>query len=229
MNVDPANPAQPAPGANPIKRRRVFAPPAKPSRTMVLIFIGAALFAVAFIGGLYYIYRPVPKPPSLAPEFRDFVNYFAIQPPRGWTVDDRALPSTVVVQGPRDLQFRPLMLVTYYPAPGKLAQFVAEHKARIKVEEPSTQFTAEDTESIDGREAVRIEYDCDYSENAQSEKFKLKTMQFIIRDPEYYVYYKITCSARADSFADYRAIFEASARTFHLLPMPKVQPRFLNK
>lgn len=217
-----------AQAAKPAKRVRAAATPER-TLPILLILIGAGVLCVAFVAAMHYFYRPVARSPVLAPEFKDVVNNIAIQAPRNWSIDDRAMDSAVVIQGPKEPKFRPLIILAFFPAPGQLREFVAEHKARTIKEEPSVKFTAEDTASIDGREAMVLEYECDYSSEPGATPFKLKTLQWIVRDPQYYYIYKITCSARADTFEDHRAEFEASAKTFRILPLPQAKPRFVNE
>lgn len=226
MNAESKPKTSPPPPAP----RRAWSPPAPKKNPYTLIFVigGGIVLGSAIMLGLYQVFKPAPRPLVLAKEFRDPVNYFSIQAPKNWNIDDRTVPGSVFIQGPREARFKPLIwIVPSMPAPGKLPKFVVEHKARLQIEEPSVKFLFEDTDSVDGCEAVRIEYECDYAEAPGAVPFKLKTLQFILKDPTYYAYYKITCSARADTFEIHRAAFEASARTFHRLPMPESKPRFL--
>lgn len=209
--------------------RRKWAPPPPSQRKFgIWIVLGlAAVLGLGLVTALHYVFRPRQHAPALATEFRDTTNYFAIQAPRNWSIDDRVQEGSVFIQGPREQGFRPLIWIASLPSPGKLPKFAAEHKARMKLEEPSVNFTFEDSDSIDGCEAVRLEYDSDYSEAPGAPGFKLKTLQFVLKDPTYYVFYKLTCSSRADTFEEHKAAFEASAHTFHRLPLPESKPRFL--
>ena len=230
MNVEQSASSKPvAPENSAPQSRRKWTPPAPPARSYaIFIVLGvAAVLGVGLVTAMHYVFQPKPHAPALAREFRDMVNYFAIQAPRNWSIDDRVQETSVFIQGPREPGFRPLMWIVSLPAPGKLPKFLADHKARIKLEEPSVNFTFEDTDSIDGCEAVRLEYECDYTETPGAQPFKLKTLQYILKDPTYYIFYKITCSARADTFDEHKALFEASAHTFHRLPLPETKPRFL--
>lgn len=237
MNADHVAPAQPPaeslpePTASAKKPRRQWTPPAPPSssRTFILIFAATAMLAIIFIAALYYFYRPVPQAPALAAEFRDEPNFYGIRPPRYWVVDDRKLKDRLIIQGPREPRFNPLITVSNEPAPGNLKDFVANHKTRIKIEDPSIVFLSESTESIDGREAVRLEYESDYTESPEAEPFKLRTIRFIVHDQPYYLFYKITCHARAATFDEHKAVFELSARSFHLLAVRNVERRYLNE
>lgn len=225
-----ASPKPVLPGGAAPQTRRKWSPPPPPksSSYAIWIILGlAAVLGLLLVTALHYVFRPKPHPPALAAEFCDTANYFAIQAPRNWSIDDRVQAGSVFIQAPREPGFRPLIWVASLPSPGKLPKFIADHKARMKLEEPSVNFTFEDTDSIDGCEAVRLEYDCDYSEAPGTPPFKLKTLQFVLKDPTYYVFYKLTCSSRADTFESHKAQFEASARTFRRLPVPDSNPRFL--
>jgi len=78
------------------------------------------------------------------------------------------------------------------------------------LEEPSVKFLNEEDDSIDGCSAKRVEFECDYKDD-DNMPFHLQVLQFIIKEPGYPVFYKITCYAPQSSYPGYVALFEASA------------------
>lgn len=227
-NIQSAPPASAGPGANPasapnpatVRRRWAPAPPTNLSTFKIVLVIGlAAVLAVALVVALHYVLTPAPVVAKvvLGDEFRDRVNEmadFAFSPPRHWNIDDRTQKYTYYVQGPKEVGFSPLMIFTSTAAPGTMSTFLDEHKKRIQNEEPSTQFISEEDDSIDGCRAKRIEYDCEYRETDTSPLVKLRTLQFVVKDPSFPVFYKITCHSTLETYASHVPVFEASAHSF---------------
>src|SRR5436190_21191608 len=123
MNAEPAAPVpSPAPppqaAAQSAKPRRKWTGPAPAKSNFIwILLLVTVVLGTGIIVLIHYVYQPRPQAPVLAVEFHDYSNYFAIQPPRTWMVDDRAIPGTVVIQGPREPRFRPLMQISSQPAP----------------------------------------------------------------------------------------------------------------
>jgi len=185
---------------------------------LVAVIAGGTVLGIALVFGLHYILvHDTPIKPKLGDEFRDQVRDmadFAFSPPRKWNIDDRTTPYTYYVQGPKESGFSPLMIYASITAPGSIQAFLDEHKKRIEIEEPSTKFISEEEDAIDGCRVKRIEYDCDYKASDESPVVKLRTVQFIVKDPSFPVFYKITCHAKMETFASHLPLFEASAHSF---------------
>ena len=216
-----ATSAKPRTVANPVVQRARWAPrPPTPLSRLKLAGIigGGAVLALALVLGLHYALTiEVKTKVVLAEEFKDRVNEmadFAFRPPLKWNIDDRSQRYTYYVQGFKEPGFSPLMIFTSVPAPGTLASFLDEHKKRVAIEEPSTKFISEDDDVIDGCRVKRIEYDCDYKASDDSPVVKLRTLQFLIKDPSFPVFYKITCHATLETYVSHVPVFEASAHSF---------------
>jgi hypothetical protein len=206
---------------NPVTKRARWAPtpPTSLSRMKLAAIIGGgAVLALALVVGLHYALTiEVKTKVVLADEFKDRVNEmadFAFRPPLKWNIDDRTQRYTYYVQGYKEPGFSPLMIFNSVPAPGSLAAFLDEHKKRIAIEEPSTKFISEEDDVIDGCRVKRIEYDCDYKASDESPIVKLRTLQFLIKDPSFPVFYKITCHSPLETYASHVPVFEASAHSF---------------
>ncbi len=218
-SVPSANPPV-SPGAKlPVKRKHwTPAAPAQSKFSVALVLAVAAAAAILLVASLHFLLAPSgPSKPALDKEFRDAFNQsdFAFNPPRYWKIDDRTEKYTYYVKGPRETGFSPLMIFTSVSAPGQLAAFVDEHKKRmVAMEDPSVRFISDEDDSIDGCRAKRIEYESDYKESENAPVIKIHTLQFIVKDPSYPVFYKITCHSKRESFFEFLPIFSASAHSF---------------
>ena len=212
----------PASITNPVTKRARWAPAAPTSLSklkLIGVIAGGAVLAISLIAGLHYMldFQAAPAKVVLDDEFKDRVNEmadFAFRPPHKWHIDDRTQRYTYYVQGPRDNGFSPLMIFTSVSAPGTMADFVDEHKKRTVLEEPTVKFISTEDDVIDGCRAKRLEYDCDYKETDISPVVKLRTLQFIVKDPSFPVYYKITCHSTLESYPSHLPVFESSAHSF---------------
>ncbi len=210
----------------PAKKRANLAPPAPTpfsSLKLIGIIIGGSVLAVGLVLSLHYALTfEVKTKVVLDDEFKDRVREcadFAFRPPHKWRIDDRTVPYTYYVNGVKESGFSPLLIFTSVSAPGTLASFLDEHRKRITFEEPSAKFISEEDDVIDGCTTKRIEYDCEYKETETSEVIHMRTLQFIVKDPSFPVFYKITCHSKLETYASHVPVFEASAHSFRRIEL----------
>ncbi|HLX65141.1 MAG TPA: hypothetical protein VKX17_27980 [Planctomycetota bacterium] len=224
-------PAGVPPGAAVVRKKKwTPPPPSKVSPTVWIIVGAAAVLAVGLVVGLHYVFAPsVTHKVLLDEEFVDAANegIFGFRAPRHWQIDDRRQKDHFYVMGPKDNGFIPLMIFTSLAAPGKLQAFLDEEKKRTQVEEPTVKYVSEEDDCIDGCRAKRVEFDCDYHDDSNA-LFHLRVLQFIVKDPSFPVFYKITCYAPRDTYANYTQQFEASAHSFRRVER-KVELKYLPK
>lgn len=191
-----------------------IAPPPKSSNRLAWILVVVATACVIIFG--YIIAREKistnePVPPRLAEAFKDQEDSFLIKPPAHWVLQDRYPGTSIVMKGPPEKGFPPLILVCLDIAPDRLKPYLEEYKARLQHEDKSIRFLAEEEDALDGCRTMRLEYDCDYA-NEQGKVVKVRSLQFILDNrPRFY---RITCQVDAGSYDKYKAVFEASARSF---------------
>jgi len=166
--------------------------------------------------------------PALDKEFKDTPDNFAIRPPQNWYLQDRVPNTSIIMKGPREKGYPPLIIVSLDIAPGKLTGYVEQHKARISHHDKTVKFISEERDQgIDGCDAIRLEYESEQPVEGEPENMvKIRTLQYILEDPPTR-FYRVTCHVAADVFDKYVARFEASARTFKRLPVVVAPPRIL--
>jgi hypothetical protein len=177
-----------------------------------------------FVGGLIRGWAGVePENVPLEKPFAHRRDNFSIQPPKNWRLHDRVPDTSLVIKGPQERLFTALIVVSFEIAPDRLEGFVKEHKSRLQHENPSIKWLDEKDDFISGMRAIRLVYECDYQDVGQTEKLRLKNLQYIIDNrPRFY---RITCSVAAGYYERYLARFEASARSFDRLPLPDATPQ----
>jgi hypothetical protein len=222
----------------PLKPIRSWAPrkgPVLSTRTTVLLIaagvaMAALLLVVAvFLSDQLGLGRKPGGPPALGPVFEDPNNNYTIRPPANWRFEDPHDGKNIFIQGPKEDDFRPLIIITLDIKPGSIESYVQEHKARTSHEDKlarsaeggrdaatTVKWLKQEEDSIDGcPHTVRLEYEYDYDVNGRT--VKIRGVQFIMEDKPRF--YRVSCYATEALFDRYLARFEASARTFKRTPL----------
>lgn len=202
-------------------------PPQKFPVSLLLLFV---LAGTGLVIGLTYIISNMVQPdpvtsPPLAKEINDTNNNFTIRPPANWHVEDPHDGSNIYIKGPREKGFSPLVIVSLDIKPGNISSYLQEHKGRISFQDKTVQWISEETdESIDGcANTARLEYDCVLPIDPHDESkgtVKVRTLQYIMEDKPRF--YRVTCHVAADLYERYLDRFEACARSFKRIPLPRV-------
>jgi hypothetical protein len=162
-------------------------------------------------------------PPKLDKEFIDSDDNYAISPPKGWTLKDRIPDTSIVIQGPRERAFSPIITVALDIAPGRLASFIDEYKGRMQHQQPGLRWLREEEAWVDGMRAVLLEFEFEFQDSDNAPKKELRSLQLVLEDG--YRFYRVTGTATTETYSKYAAHFEACARSFRRLPLPKSVPR----
>jgi hypothetical protein len=226
--VTPAAAATPAVSAErteaakkalPPRRKWATPPPPAGNKWVWRVVFIATFVAVLLLGVIVLLLVNSNKPdeaPKLAEEFRDTVNSnYAIRPPVNWILLDPHDGRNFNIVGPKERGFLPLMQICFDVAPGHLDSYLKEFEARDLA---GTQLVSQTREKLDGKDTARLLYTWDtVTEDSEKKPVKVKTVQYILEDvPRFY---RITCSVREDLFDKYIARFEASVKTFKILPI----------
>jgi hypothetical protein len=209
----------------PKKKWNPPAPSSPLSKLAWKLVFGGTILAMLLLGVIIIllIQTNTPKPdgpPQLADEFRDTVNNsYAIRPPVNWTLQDPHDGRNFFIKGPRETGYIPLMTLCVDVAAGRLDSYLKEYKGRLQAQDPSIQFLEESTLKIDNFETVRLVYTWT-SPNDNNTVTKVKTLQYIVCDAPRF--YRIGGSVREDIFDKYYPRFDASLKTFRVLPLPNV-------
>lgn len=210
----------------PKKKWNPPAPSTPLNRLAWKLVFGATILAMLLLGVIVILLiqtnSPSPnKAPELAEEFRDTAsNSYAIRPPLNWILQDPHDGRNFFIKGPRESGYIPLMIICVDVAPGRLDSYMKEYKGRQQAEDPSIKFDEESTLKVDGFDASRLVYTWT-SPNTDGSQTKVKSVQYIVCDAPRF--YRVTCSVREDLFDKYLPRFEASAKTFKILPLPETK------
>jgi hypothetical protein len=176
-----------------------------------------ALFAILMLSGCGGP-PPAPSAPAAVPATLGPVMNLPtvgarIQAPMRWSLVQYPGNPNAILQGPKEKGYPPLIEVSVEEAPGDLATYVKEHKARIEVEDKTVKWGAESEATIDGRPASRIEYDwTSKAEPPLIGDVRVRSLQYVIEDKP--KFYRISCAVTADAYERYLERFEASAKSF---------------
>ncbi|MFH0939330.1 MAG: hypothetical protein V1899_08630 [Planctomycetota bacterium] len=203
----------------PVKKWEI--PKSKISAPLFWFLIGMASFLLVILSlliGKMAMPTIEEGPPALAKKFKDIKNGYTICPPLNWVIQDPHDGWNLYLKAPAEKEFSSVIIVSLEIAPGQLASYLAEHRARIENQDKTIKWIGEaEEEVIDGCLAMKIEYDCDLQIDNDT-SVKVRTRQYILEDrPRFY---RITCHSRADKFDKYEARFDACARTFTRAPEP---------
>ncbi|HYF52009.1 MAG TPA: PsbP-related protein [Planctomycetota bacterium] len=156
--------------------------------------------------------QPIP-PPTLGTALNMPEVGASIQPPMNWSLDQLPGDPNATLRGPKEKGFPPLIICSMEPAPGDLAGYLKEHKARISAQDKTVKWISEQETTLDGRPAVRLEYETE-SDAAPPAigKVRVHALQYIVEDKP--TYYRVTCFVVASAFDKYQERFEASAKSF---------------
>jgi hypothetical protein len=235
-SVAPASPnggiAAPPPARTP--RRWT---PAQPKKLPTALIISFVVIATGVVLGLTVVLSKIAQPnisnngPKLAKEISDTKNSYTIQPPINWQIEDLHDGSNIYIKGPREKGFSPLIIVSLDIKPGAMASYLQQHKGRIGFQDKSVKWLSEETdESIDGCvNTARLEYDCDLPvdpDDSTKGTVKVRTLQYIMEDKPRY--YRVTCHVALEHYERYLPRFEACARSFKRIPLPRQQVTPIN-
>lgn len=182
--------------------------------TTLVVVLGIFILVLQFS-----FVKPDMGPPALDEAYVSQADNFSIRPPLHWGRSDQYPVASVVIKGPEEHGFSPLIMVALDIAPGRLDAYVKEHKTRLEREERSVQWLSEQEDWIDGCRAMRLEYQTEYQEPDRP-KGTVRALQYILEDQ--LRFYRITCFVNAEFYEKYVRKFEASARSFHRTPLPKM-------
>jgi len=246
-SANPAdNPPPPAPtppaaeattdAASTTDKAKLPRPPRKPAaaqpaqlsrRTTVLLVVAAVALAIGVAWVVVQMAMPLVEgnQPTLAEEFEDRNNNYAIRRPVTWVIEDRHDGANIYIKGPRERGFPPLIIVSLDIKPGGIESYLREHKGRIAYQDKTVAWISEDTDYIDGcPNTVRLEYECNATLNDDS-VVRVRALQFIMEDKPRF--YRVTCFVSAELYEKYLSKFEACARSFRRTPIPKATPQQL--
>ena len=201
------------------KKKWVPQQPLATNKWVWRLVFGATFLAMLLLGVIVLLLintKTEVGPPKLAEEFRDPVNNYSIHPPVNWWLEDPHDGHNFYIKGPRERGYMPLMMIYVDVAPGHLDSYMKEYVGRLKVEDKTVNVISETREKIDNFDASRLVYSWSMLDSSQT-TVNVKTVQFIVADAPRF--YRVTCSVREDLFEQYLPRFEASARSFHVLPL----------
>ena len=224
---EPSQGFQAEPNAKLVAFQRKWHAQAAPKRSNRLAWILVVVAtAFVFFFGIVIVQMKIssnePVPLLLAEAFKDQEDSFTIRRPVRWVLHDRYPGTSIIIKGPFEKGFSPLIIVALEIAPDRLVPYMEEYKARLQHDDKSIRFLTEEEDALDGCRAMRLEYDCEYI-NDQKQSVKIRSLQYILDNrPRFY---SITCQVNAEYYDKYKAIFEASARSFHRTAISSGMPQ----